>query len=94
VGGQHRLLQDIVGILGAAGAAGRQQGQLSVVAVEEFCERTGIARDVRGDQLVVRALTWLSCRDGGHGRHSMDGPALRHFTAAADCAQVRMLRAP
>jgi hypothetical protein len=67
----HRLLQRVLGVLGATTGQPGQPVQLPVVAVEQFLERIAVARDVRRQQFGVAALFWNFLPKlvrGAHGR--------------------------
>ncbi len=67
----HRLLQRVFGILGAATGQPGKPVQLSVVAVEQLLEGIAVARDVSSQEFGVAALCWmflLNLARGAHGR--------------------------
>jgi hypothetical protein len=66
----HRLLQRVLGVLGAAAAQPGDPVQLPVVAEEQLLERIAIARDVSRQQFGVATLsgTLLPNLRGAHRR--------------------------
>jgi hypothetical protein len=72
----HRLLQRVLGVLGAAAAQPGDPVQLPVMAEEQLLERIAIARDVSGQQFGVATLsgTLLPNLRGAHRRTVTNDP--------------------
>jgi hypothetical protein len=72
----HRLLQRVLGVLGAAAAQPGDPVQLPVVAEEQLLERIAIARDVSRQQFGVATLSGrlLPNLRGAHRRTVTNDP--------------------